>query len=94
MNKSQTRATVGMVAAVISAVCAAVLPQLEALPAEYRFFFTIVSVLGAAAGSVVTLLNQSLSPDHVSVPKETAERLGLISRGRRAGGAGPNPTAK
>ncbi len=68
MNKSQIRATAGLVLSVVCSVCAAILPTLEQLPAKYQNIALIVSTVGAIAGAVLAALNQSLSPNHISIP--------------------------
>lgn len=73
MTSSQIKAVLGAIAA----VCAAILPQLNLLPPEYAGWVRVVSVVGAAAGALVAVFNQSLSGAHVSVPLEEARRLGL-----------------
>lgn len=75
MTKSQITAILATIATVISAVCAAVLPQIQTLPERYRFYGSIVSIIGAAAGSVVIALNQSLSPSHRSIPEKKAKKV-------------------
>lgn len=83
MNNSQLKATIGLVATTIASICAAVLPQIQSLPPEYRFYGSIVSILGAVAGAVVIALNQSLHTGHVSVPIDEARRLGLAADEKR-----------
>lgn len=78
MNKSQTYSLIFTIATVISTVCAAVLPQVQSLPTEFRFYGSVISIIGAAASAVITAFNQSLSSAHVSIPKRKAKALGLI----------------
>ena len=78
MTNSQTTSVIALVATIVSAVCAAILPHFEQLGPGLKFWGTIVAIIGAAAGSVVMVLNQSLSPGHVSIPIERAAELGLI----------------
>jgi hypothetical protein len=80
MTFSQRRATIAFTCTIIATVCAAVAPQLDILPPKYKVVAVIVSILGTIAGSVVTLFNQSLSSEHVSVPVAEAIDLGLIRR--------------
>jgi hypothetical protein len=79
MNRSQLRATVGTAAAVVGAVCTALLPQAELLPPKYEAAAVLLSVLATAAGAVTAALNQSLDGRHVSVPLGVARERGLDS---------------
>lgn len=78
MSTSQFWSVLALVATLISAICAAILPYFDALPPNLRLYGTIVAVVGAASGSVVMVLNQSLSPNHVSIPVERAIEMGIV----------------
>jgi hypothetical protein len=77
-TRSQIRSAAALFATILSTICAAVLPQIDQLPPEHRFYGTILFILGTAASATVTALNQSLSSEHVSVPVRRARKLGLI----------------
>jgi hypothetical protein len=71
MTSSQKYSSIAFIATLISTVGAAVLPQLT----EYKGITRIVSISIAAAGAIVMLFNQSVSPNHKSVPTKKAEKL-------------------
>ena len=80
MNKSQKWATAAFIATIVQTLCASVLPQIAQLPPSWRVVGTILSIIGAAATGLVTLFNQSLSSNHVSVPVTEAIDAGLVKR--------------
>lgn len=80
MNKSQTRATYAFICTIVFTVCSAVLPQLGTLPTSWKWIATLVSTLIAISSSLITLFNQSLSSEHVSIPVGEAIDAGLVKR--------------
>jgi hypothetical protein len=78
MTNSQLKAAIAGTATIIFSIGSAVLPQIKELPPDYKFYGTIVSIIIAVAGAVVTAMNQSLSAAHVSVPEEAAKDITKI----------------
>ena len=66
-----------MIVGIVGSACTAILPFVGQLPAEYRHVGVFLGMLAAIAGVVTTAMNQSLSPNHVSVPVEVAAALNV-----------------
>jgi hypothetical protein len=75
MTASQIRSIVGGAIAFIGGVTTSITPYVGLIPEKYKTGVQIALGIIAAVGVGLTMLNQSLSPGHYSIPQEQANNL-------------------
>jgi MFS-type transporter involved in bile tolerance (Atg22 family) len=76
VTKSQIYSAIGAIATVILTIIAAVNPYLPLLPEKHKWIGTVIVIVGAVCTSLLTAFNQSLSPNHYSVPRKREAKKG------------------
>jgi hypothetical protein len=80
MTKSQLKSAVAGVATALATLDARMDLLTAVLPPKYAGWLRTLVIVGGVA---VMLFNQSLSQNHISVPVEKAEALGLTQEGTK-----------